>query len=191
MFKTFRPDEDSEKIEVQFFRMFLLLKHANKTVLKSWRWKALPEGLNDVSSLSPAVCSPSLCPLLSLAAAAQPCNQLIVHEGARTKAAKSRLTGQRGPEPVAGARGLSRRVMACDGLFLTDSVTSFSILDEDFWTLGSCHTAESHDPIDQSALGWRAFQQRGREGASGMRADCGSVVSWSVSIRGLAVQSPD
>ncbi|TNN28037.1 hypothetical protein EYF80_061816 [Liparis tanakae] len=44
-------------------------------------------------------------------APAQPCNQLIVHEGARTKAAKSRLTGRRGPEPVAGARGLSRRLL--------------------------------------------------------------------------------
>lgn len=42
-----------------------------------------------------SVCSPSSCPLFSLstslAAAAQPCNQLIVHEGARTKAGKFRF----------------------------------------------------------------------------------------------------
>lgn len=68
----------------------------------------------------------------SLAAAAQPCNQLIVHEGARTKAGKFRLTRQWGPEPVAGALGLSWGLMACDRLFLTDSVTNLSILDGDF-----------------------------------------------------------
>ena len=83
-----------------------------------------------------SVCSPSSCPLFSLstslAAAAQPCNQLIVHEGARTKAGKFRLTRQRGPEPIVGALGLSWGLMACDRLFLTDSVTNFSILDGDF-----------------------------------------------------------
>lgn len=83
-----------------------------------------------------SVCSPSSCPLFSLstslAAAAQPCNQLIVYEGARTKAGKFRLTRQWGPEPIVGALGLSWGLMACDRLFLTDSVTNFSILDGDF-----------------------------------------------------------
>lgn len=110
-----------------------------------------------------SVCSPFSCPLFSLStslsAAAQPCNQLIVHEGARTKAGKFRLTRQREPEPIISALGLSCGLMACDRLFLTDSVTNFSILDGDFWTLGSCHTAESHDPIDQSAFWWQSFQQ--------------------------------
>lgn len=68
----------------------------------------------------------------SLATAAQPCNQLIVHEGAWTKAGKFRLTRQRGPEPIISALGLSWGLMACDRLFLTDSVTNFSILDGDF-----------------------------------------------------------
>ena len=116
-----------------------------------------------LSVLLPSVCSASSCPLFSLStsltAAAQPCNQLIVHEGARTKAGKFRLTRQRGPETIASALGLSWGLMACDRLFLTDSVTNFSILDVDFWTLGSCHTAESHDPIDQSAFWWQSFQQ--------------------------------
>lgn len=80
--------------------------------------------------------APSSCPLFSLstslAAAAQPCNQLIVHEEARTKAVKFRLTRQRGPEPIVGALGLSWGLMACDRPFLTDSVTNFSILDGDF-----------------------------------------------------------
>lgn len=55
--------------------------------------------------------SPSSCPhfslFTSLAAAAQPCNQLIVHEGARTKAGKFRLTRQQGLEPIISALGLS------------------------------------------------------------------------------------
>lgn len=86
-----------------------------------------------LSILPLSVFSPSSCPLFSLStsltAAAQPCNQLIVHEGARTKAGKFRLTRQRGPEPIVGALGLSWGLMACDRLFLTDSVTNFSILD--------------------------------------------------------------
>lgn len=99
---------------------------------------------------------PPPCPLFSLSntlsAAAQPCNQLIVHEGPRTKAGKFRLTRQQGPEPIIGPVGLSWSLMACDRLFLTDSVTNFSILDGDFWTICSCHTAQSHDPIDHSAF---------------------------------------
>lgn len=95
----------------------------------------------------------------SLTTAAQQCNQLTVHERARTKAGKFGLTRQWGPEPFISALALSWGLMACDRLFLTDSVTNFSIPVWDFWTFSSCHTSESHDPIDQSAFWWSSFQQ--------------------------------
>lgn len=53
-------------------------------------------------------------------------------KGQGQKQANSDLTRQRGPEPIGGALGLSWGLMACDRLFLTDSVTNFSILDGDF-----------------------------------------------------------
>lgn len=95
----------------------------------------------------------------ALTTAAQQCNQLIVHERARTKAGKFGLTRQWGPEPIISALALSWGLMACDRLFLTDSVTNFSIPDGDFWTFSSCHTAESHDPIDQSGFDDNPFNK--------------------------------